>query len=143
MDQLARGRRGENGNQEKTGGSDSTDQMYIPWCAQEGLLEHPKVSIISFLTPSLSYMLCICVSRGGVAWGRVHHPFPLLASFGLYLRGSWCSSSSEQGGFIPPSSFRLFVQFCLPEPACGDFLDMYIMMQHKGAVKSVGRVSES
>ena len=112
--------------------------MYIPWCAQEGLLEHPKVSIISFLTPSLSYMLCICVSRGGVAWGRVHHPFPLLASCGLYLRALGVPPLLSKAVSFPPSSFRLFVQFCLPEPACGDFLDMYIMMQHKLARESMG-----
>ena len=30
------------------------------------------------------------------------------------------------------------MQFCLPEPAGGDFLDMYIKMQHKLARESVG-----
>ena len=59
------------------------------------------------------------------------------------FEGSWCSSSSEQGDFISPLLFQAVVQFCLPEPAGGDFLDMYIKMQHKVAVKSVGRVSES
>lgn len=44
--------------------------------------------------------------------------------------------------FFPPS-FGLFVQFCLPEPAGGAFLDMYIKMQHNLVVKSVGLVSES
>ncbi|KAB1253694.1 hypothetical protein Cadr_000002991 [Camelus dromedarius] len=37
----------------------------------------------------------------------------------------------------------LFVQFCLPEPAGGDFLDTYIKMQHKLVVKSMDLVSES
>lgn len=119
------------------------DQMYIPWCAQEGLLEHPKVSIISFLTASLSCILCICVSGGGVAWERVCHPFPLHAFFGLYLRALGVPPLLNKAISFSPSSFRLFVQFCLPEPAGGDFLDMYIKMHNKVAVKSVGRVSES
>lgn len=58
---------------------------------------------------------------------------------------SWCSSSLEEGSFLFlffPSS-RLFVQFCLPEPAGGDFSDMYIKMQHNLVVKSTGLVSES
>ena len=107
----------ENGNQEKTGGSDSTDQKYIPWCAQEGLLEHPKVNIISFLTPSLSCILCFCVSGGGVAWERAC----LHASFGLYLRALGVPPLLSKAISFPPSSFRLFVQFCLPEPVGGDF----------------------
>lgn len=121
VDQLARGRRRKNGNQEKTGGSDSTDQMSIPWCAQEGLLEHPKVNIISFLTPSLpAYSRDLCFWRwGGLGKGVSSSSSPCI--LWAVFEGSWCFSSSEQGDFISLSSFRLFVQFCLPEPVGGDF----------------------
>lgn len=80
-------------------------------------------------------------------WGKVCHPFDLLVFSGLYvfsvlgvppLSRKAVSFSSP----TPPSS-RLFVQFCLPEAVGEAFLDMYIKIQHKLVVKSVGLVSES
>ena len=78
-------------------------------------------------------------------WGKVCHPFDLLVFSGLYVFSVLgvppLSRKAVSFSFPPPS--RVFVQFCLPEAVGEAFLDMYIKIQHKLAVKSVGLVSES
>lgn len=56
-----------------------------------------------------------------MAWERACHPLPLHASFGLYLRALGVPPLLSKAISFPLSSFRLFVQFCLPEPVGGDF----------------------
>lgn len=98
----------------------------------------PKsISFLSSLLRFPTYFVSVFLEVGWPGKGCCH-PFPLHAFFGLYLRALGVPPLLSKAISFPPSSFRLFVQFCLPEPAGGDFLDMYIKMQHKLARESVG-----
>ena len=91
---------------------------------------------------STPFHVYLCIWRWG-GLGKGVSSFSSACILWAVFEGSCFSSSFEEAVSFFPSSSRLFVQFCLPEPAGGDFLDKYIKMQHKLTVKSVGLVSES
>lgn len=98
---------------------------------------------MSFLSLLLWFPIyvCLCVWRWGAGLG-VCDTFILLVFLGPLRALGVPPLLRKAISFFPPS-FRLFVQFCLPEPAGGALLDMFIKMQHNLVVKSLGLVSES
>lgn len=133
MDQLARGRRGEMGFRRKLEAQTAQTKCTSHGVHKRDFWNIPKS--VSFLSSLVRFPTCCVSVFPEVGWPGEGYVilFPLLAFFALYLKALGVPPLLSKAVSFPPSSFRLFVQFCLSEPACGDFLDMYIMMQHKGA----------
>lgn len=94
------------------------------------------INVISFLATLVSYLcVSVCLEVGWAGLG-VCDTFILLVFLGP-LRALGVPPLLRKAISFFPLSFRLFVQFCLPESAGGALLDMFIKMQHNLVVKSM------
>ena len=105
MDQLARGRRGEMGTRRKLEAQTAQTKCTSHGVHKRDFWNIPKS--VSFLSSLLRFPTCyvsVFLEVGGLGKGASSFSSPCI--LWAVFEGSWCSSSSEQGGFISPLLFQ-------------------------------------